>query len=566
MNRNLDSRFALAPEASIKRSKMKRPSELKTSFDIGQVIPIYSDEVLPGDTHSIKLSKVVRLQTPITPFMGNIYLDTYWYFVPLRLVWEHTKEFYGENTQSAWVPQVSYTIPQISAPSGGWNVGTLADYFGWPTGVSNYTGSALYFRAYALVMNEFFRSTAVTDPLYIPMGDATQTGSNGSSYIYDVANGGAPFVAAKGFDYFTACLPSPQFGSDVAIGLTGLSADAPVVPGADNPSSSFSNVSMHFLNPAGQSTSVTNNQALYVSNISNNKVLQRSGVDATGLSGATAIVPGNLHAIIDQSVFNNFTVSINAFRTAFQLQKFYEKTARTGQRFREIILAHFGCSNGDARMQVPEYLGGSRCPIAVNQVVQTSQTATTPQGTTAAYSVTSDVNFEFVKSFTEPGILLGLACARYDHVYQQGLERRFSRLTREDFYWPEFQNLGEMAVLNKEIYLQGNSVVDGDGNIIDDQVFGYQEYAADYRYKVSLCTGEMRSAAAISLDVWHLGDDYSQLPSLSDGWIREDKSNVDRVLQVQSSVANQLFGDFWFETTSVRPMPMYSIPGLVDHH
>lgn len=577
MNRNVESRFALAPDVSIGRSKIRRPNELKTSFNVGDVVPIYLDEVLPGDTHIVKTSQVVRLQTPITPFMDNIYLDTYYYFVPMRLVWEHTKEFYGENTQSAWIPQAQYTIPQIVAPSGGWNVGTLADYFGLPTGVGDISVSALPFRSYALIMNEFFRSTALTDPLYIPVGDATQTGSNGGSYVTDVANGGLPFKAAKYHDYFTSALPGPQYGPDVFLGLGG---EAPVVGNGLNlgltDGTGFLSLNWtRFTSNYGLDMSA--GMGKIVGSISGQNTTDYPAIvqptaqsPAIGLGVPTKTQLGDDLAysglVADLGASGQFGFSINMMRTAFQIQKFYEKQARSGSRMIETIKAMFGVDNPDYRLQRPEYLGGNRVPLAVNQVVQTSQSGTTPQGYTAAYSVTSDVSDSFTKSFTEPGYIIGLAVARYDHSYQDGIERFWSRKDKFDFYWPVFASLGEMGIKNKEIFAQGSSVVDADGNIVDDQIFGYQEAWADYRYKPSHVTGEMRSKYATSLDVWHLGDDYSQLPTLSDGWIREDKSNVDRVLQVTSSVSNQLFGDFFFDTISVRPMPVYSIPGLIDHH
>lgn len=563
MNRNVDSSFALAPSVSIGRSRFKRPSELKTSFNVGELIPIFIDEVLPGDTHTMKSSKVVRLQTPIAPFMDNLYLDFFWFFVPMRLTWEHTKQYFGENTESAWIQQTEYTMPQITSPAGGWIQNTLADYFGLPILVPNLSVSALPFRAYALICNEFFRSTALTDPLDIPINDSTQSGSNGTDYITDVVNGGMPFKVAKYFDYFTGALPAPQYGPDVFLGFTGESDIIPVYPDSNkfhsqsdlNSWNGGENTSLHWQdNSTGNAVS-----GYHLSMVSNGftQFTSNSG-NASG-----TMTPDNLWAKVSGT---DYGFTINQMRSAFQIQKFYERQARSGSRYIEVIKSMFNVDNPDYRLQRPEYLGGNRVPIAVNQVVQTSQTSSTPQGTVAGVSVTSDVHEDFTKSFTEHGYLIGLVCARYDHTYQDGIERFWSRKDKFDHYWPLFANLGEMAILNKEIYAQGNSVVDDDGRIIDEQVFGYQEAYADYRYKPSRVTGEMRSKSSQPLDVWHFADNYNSLPYLSDSWIREDKSNVDRTLQVSSEVSNQLFGDFFFDLVSVRPMPIFSIPGLIDHH
>lgn len=564
MNRNIESRFAMNPtNIDMSRSRFDRSFSHKTSFNVGQVIPFYVDEVLPGDTFDVKTSKVVRFQTLLTPMMDNVYLDTYYFFVPNRLVWEHWRQFCGENTESAWIPSIEYSVPQLTAPAGGWEIGTLADYFGIPTGVANLSVNALPFRAYALVMDEWFRDENLTDPLDIPVSDASVVGVNSGNYITDVAKGGKPFFASKYHDYFTSCLPAPQKGPDVSIPAV-QPGNLPVVALSDViPQPNFKNQPMKFVNLSGGQISPGNT---YV-----DPVLQRYG-DSWGFgintgseqaSGPrfTAAVPGNLWALQDGELG---VATINQLRLAFQVQKFYEKQARGGTRYIEILKSHFGVTSPDARLQRPEYLGGNRIPISINQVIQQSGTfadgsmQVTPQGTVTGQSLTTDVHSDFRKSFVEHGFIIGVMVARYNHTYQQGIERFWSRKDMFDYYWPVFANIGEQAVLNKEIYAQGNAQ--------DNEVFGYQEAWADYRYKPSRVSGEMRSAAPQSLDVWHLGDDYDALPSLSDQWIREDLATVNRVLAVSSDVSNQLFCDIYVQNRATRPMPLYSIPGLIDHH
>ena len=571
MNRNVESHFALNPtNIDIRRSTFDRSHSLKTSFNVGDIVPFFVDEVLPGDTFNVDTSKVVRLQTLLTPVMDNIYLDTYFFFVPNRLTWSHWKQFNGENTESAWIPQTEYEIPQITAPaSGGWSVGTIADYLGVPTGVPNLSVSALPFRAYALVMNEWFRDENLSDPLVVPVDDATVAGVNTGTFVTDVCKGGLPYKAAKYHDYFTSCLPSPQKGPDVTIpvaeagnyavvgngkplGWTDGSHVASAVPFVSNVSGFDRGVSF---GPLVGST-VANTLTFDITKNAGVPTQAQLGDDLSN-SGLIAVASGNAAA-----------ATINQLRMAFQIQKLYEKDARGGSRYIEILKSHFGVTSPDARLQRPEYLGGNRVPININQVVQQSATASgeTAQGTVTGMSVTTDTHSDFTKSFTEHGFVIGVMVARYDHTYQQGLERFWSRKDRFDYYWPVFANIGEQAVKNKEIYAQGPAQKDSAGNVIDDQVFGYQEAWADYRYKPSRVTGEMRSQYAQSLDVWHLADDYTALPALSDSWIREDKTNVDRVLAVTSSVSNQLFADIYIKNRTTRPMPMYSIPGLIDHH
>lgn len=558
MNRNTESHFSLAPHVDISRSRFDRSVKHTTSFDVGDIVPFFLDEVLPGDTFSVDTSKVVRMQTLLTPMMDNVYLDTYYFFVPNRLVWDHWKQFCGENTESAWIPETEYTMPQITSPANnGWAVGTIADYFGIPTGVSGLSVSALPFRAYALIMNEWFRDENLQDPLVVPTDDSTVAGVNTGTFVTDVAKGGKPFIAAKYHDYFTSCLPSPQKGPDVLI-PSATAGEYPVVSLNKEIDKTLNTSPVNFFAPGSSPNAPY--LTIHVNNSASGSAGLFQGDSFTNTfpvgSNYTNVAPANLFAVASGGI----GATINQLRLAFQIQKFYEQQARGGSRYTEVIRSFFGVTSPDARLQRPEYLGGNRVPINVNQIIQQSGTESsgTPQGTVVGQSLTTDSHSDFTKSFTEHGFIIGLMVARYDHTYQQGLNRLWSRKDKFDFYWPVFANIGEQPVKNKEIYAQGNSQ--------DDEVFGYQEAWADYRYKPNMVTGEMRSAYTQSLDVWHLADDYSTLPTLSDSWIREDKTTVDRVLAVTSSVSNQLFADIYVKNLCTRPMPMYSIPGLIDHH
>lgn len=559
MNRNTESHFSLLPRVDIQRSRFDRSASLKTSFNAGNIVPFFLEEVLPGDTFNVKTSRVVRMQTLLTPMMDNVYLDTYYFFVPNRLVWDHWKEFCGENTESAWIPETEYSIPQITAPAGGWNVGTLADYFGVPTGVSGLSVSALPFRAYALIMNEWFRDENLQDPLVVPTDDSTVAGVNTGTFVTDVAKGGLPYIACKYHDYFTSALPAPQKGPDVTIPIGELSNMPVVTSETPNDRSQF---------PATLTWFDRTGAAINSSSFGGIGLKQNSSTTAplaTGIGGPSGagyngneLVPANLVAVSSGMAT---AATINQLRLAFQIQKFYEKQARGGSRYTEVVRSFFGVTSPDARLQRPEYLGGNRTPINVNQVIQqsgTGESVNTPQGTVVGMSLTTDSHSDFTKSFTEHGFIIGVMVARYDHTYQQGLNRLWSRKDKFDYYWPVFANIGEQAIKNKEIYAQGNAT--------DDEVFGYQEAWAEYRYKPNQVTGEMRSQYAQSLDVWHLADDYSKLPSLSAEWIQEDGKTIDRVLAVSSDVANQFFADIYVKNYCTRPMSMYSIPGLIDHH
>lgn len=554
MSRNANGRFSQVPTAEVSRSTFDRSASIKTTFNAGDLVPFLVEEVLPGDTFVVDTSKVVRMQTPLTPIMDNIYLDTYYFFVPNRLVWRHWVNLMGENTESAWIPETQYTVPQVSAPSGGWQVGTIADYMGIPTGIAGISVNAMPFRAYSLICNDWFRDENLQDPLNISTEDATLTGSNGDNYITDCQLGGKPFVAGKLHDYYTSALPSPQKGPDVEVPL--FQGDIPVH--AKNeviPSSVSAGIMTFNVAPNPPADGVNFVPVMSSSPTQAGKYNIGGYVSPTGTVTSTRMGPNNLWA--DVSTLS--TVTINTLRLAFQTQKYFEKLARGGSRYIESIKVNFNVTNPDYRLQRPEYLGGNRIPITINQVIQQSQsTESSPQGSTTGQSLTTDRHSDFTKSFTEHGYIIGLMVARYHHTYQQGLSKMWSRKSALDFYFPVFANLGEMPIYNKEIYCQGTAA--------DDEVFGYQEAWAEYRYRPSICTGEMRSTYAQSLDIWHLGDDYTSQPYLSPTWIKEDKTNIDRVLAVSSSVSNQFFADIFVKCRATRPMPVFSVPGLIDHH
>lgn len=546
-NRNVESHFAYNPtNIDIQRSSFDLSRSWKTTFNVGDIVPLCPPmEVLPGDTFQVDTSKVVRLQTLLTPMMDNLYMDTYWFFVPNRLVWDHWKQFMGENTESAWLPSTEYSVPQITPPEAGWNIGTIADYFGLPLGgsatdIPGYEVSALPFRGYALICNEWFRSEVVSDPLVISTGDADQQGSNGSG-LADVALGGLPYKAAKFFDLFTGCLPSPQKGPDVKIPIT---------------SSGFAPVSTRQVAHSyeGGPVKFRTGSSSGINLISQNGM--SSGTASFNASSTTnAVHPSNLWAFVQDAAS-----TINDLRLAFQIQKLYEKDARGGSRYIEVLKSHFGVTSPDARLQRPEYLGGNRIPLNINQVIQQSGDANdTFLGDLGATSLTVDNHSDFTHSFVEHGMLFCLGVVRYDHTYQQNVEKMWTRKSRFDFYWPVLANIGEQPVYKRQISVAGAQPQ-------WDEVFGYNEAWAEYRYLPNGVSCEMRSDAPQSLDSWHLADDYADQPTLSDAWIREDKSNVDRVLAVSSSVSKQCFADFYFKIKATRPMPVYSVPGLIDHH
>lgn len=553
MNRNTQAHFATNPtNIDISRSKFTRPSTHKTTFNTGDLIPIYIDEVLPGDTAIMDMSAIVRMSTPIYPVMDNAFCDIYYFFVPNRLVWEHWREFNGQNNTTFWEQPTEYEIPTTTAPSGGWAKGTIADYMGIPTLIENIEINSLPFRAYCLIYNEWFRDENLKQPANVNLDDTNQTGSNGTNYITDAQLGGMPAKAAKYPDYFTTALPEPQKGPDV---MLPLGQTAPITGQMMVLSSSETDEVKGHLYTPGTNTTYADLQVHHPQGTGTLGQIGLKYINGDTLTEGNETFTNNLEADLSQAT----GATINMLRQAFAIQRLYEKDARGGTRYTEIIRAHFGVISPDARQQRPEYLGGSRFPININQVVQTSSTdTTTPQGNVSAYSLTGMSKHTYTKSFTEHGYIIGLAVVRTDHTYQQGIERMWSRKKRFDFYWPSLANIGEQAILNKEIYAQGTDA--------DEEAFGYQEAWAEYRYKPSRVSSAFRSNYQTTLDAWHYADYYTSQPILGSEWIDETRANMNRTIAVQDQLEDQFIADFYFRNTMVRPMPMYSIPGLIDHH
>lgn len=522
VNRSTQHLFSQIPSTQIPRSVFDRSHGYKTTFNSGFLVPFYVDEVLPGDSFKLTATLFARLATPIVPFMDNLYLETFFFFVPNRLVWDNWQKFNGEQKNPS--DSTDFLIPTVS----GTNVQnqTLWDYFGLPTNVNNALKvNALPFRAYNLIFNEWFRDENLQDSLNVPTGDGPDNLTD-----YNLVRRG------KRHDYFTSCLPWPQKGPGVEISIGGQANVSIVGNGSpvftDHPGT----------NVVGNLVATTNtaSNVVYTTSIgSPDKILTWSNPALSATADLSTATP----------------ISINDLRQAFQIQKLYERDARGGTRYTEILRSHFGVISPDARLQRPEYLGGSSARISINPVQQTSATnETTPQGNLAAFGVVSDSFHGFSKSFVEHGYVFGFVNVRADLTYQQGLNRMWSRQGRFDFYWPVLAHLGEQAVLNKEIFAQGTAD--------DDKVFGYQERFAEYRYYPGQITGKFRSTDPQPLDSWHLAQKFSSLPTLSSQFI-QDNPPVERVIAVQDEP--QFLFDSYIRLKCARPMPVYSVPGLVDH-
>lgn len=601
MNRNTELHFGSVPKVNIKRSSFDRSCSVKTTMNVGSLIPLKVMEVLPGDTVEMDLASMVRMATPIYPVMDNLFADYYSFFVPNRLLWTHHNAFWGEN-DNPWTQTTEYEIPQIQAPTGGWTEGTIADYFGIPTKVANLKVNALPFRGYARIWNDWFRDENLKANCHIYTDETTRTGVNSGDYVTATELGGLPCKVAKMHDYFTSCLPSAQKGPAVSIPLgtvapiTGTATATTTLSGGSvsttingqgnkqvKPGSGTFDPGEYGMSFKYVDGSQLGGNALTFGMIPTQATSTSANITAgntTGtLSNMKAVTPNNLYANVSgltaSSTLTNPTASTNvnianlsanlaqataatigALRTAFALSAYYERCGRYGTRYIEYLRGIFGVTSSDARMQRAEYLGGKRVPINMDQIIQTSATdQTSPQGNTAGFSCTIDKSSLFTKSFEEHGYLFVLVCIRPEHTYQQGLQRMWSRKKWVDFYNPVFAHLSEQPVYLKELYAQGTAQ--------DDEAFGYQEAWADYRYEPNNVTGYMRSNATGSLDVWHYADNYNSRPYLSAEWIDETVENVDRTIAVTSQLTHQFIGDFYFKMKWVRPMPVYSIPKLV---
>ncbi|UDN67641.1 major capsid protein [robinz microvirus RP_81] len=515
--------FAQVPKAEIPRSSFDRSSGYKSTINSGYLTPIFCDEVLPGDTFSLNMSVFARLATPLHPIMDNMFISSFWFFVPLRLVWANFQKFMGEQANPG--DSIDFLVPQMSPAAGGYAAQSIYDYVGLPVGVANFNHSSLPFRAYNLIWNEWYRDQNLQNSVTVSKADTNDPPGN-----YTLLRRG------KRHDYFTSALPWPQKGPGMSIPL---GTSAPI------------RTSQTALTGTAQALrwgDTTAGAAIGTGAIGN--AAGGTVINTTSTGGTTTIWPTNL--VADLSTASAAT--INQLRQAFQVQKLYERDARGGTRYTEIVRAHFNVVSPDARLQRPEYLGGGQSAVNVHQVPQTAQADDSPTGTLGAYGTAAFSGHGFSKSFTEHGIILGLVSVRADLNYQQGLNRMWSRRTKLDFYWPALAMIGEQTILNKEIYCQGTAA--------DENVFGYQERFAEYRYRPSVITGQMRSSYPQSLDTWHLAQDFTALPALNAAFI-EDNPPIDRIIAVPTEP--QFIIDAYFRLRCARPMPVFGVPGLIDH-
>lgn len=552
--------FSAIPKANVPRSVFRRNHNLKTTINTDYLYPIYVDECLPGDTFVFKQHIFARLSTPLTPIMDNLYLDTFYFAVPIRLVDKDFKKLMGERPFGDI--RNDYTTPVLNTGNGV-RVGSLSDYLGIPINVANLDFVPCWHRAYNLVYNEYFRDENLCPA--VPIAGVHEDGTVSTESLSDYTL----LKRGKRKNYLTGCLPFPQKGSPVSLSIAGT---APVW-GTGLPSwfipldANAPQSGAIFLRNGGNTISGTSAtqftpEASLRPNPANESTKMNSGSMFGFITREENALSGSLNRTtgLEADLTSSTSVTVNQLREAFAIQQLLETDARGGTRYIELVRAHFNVISPDARLQRPEYLGGQSVSLDVTTVAQTSETNTTPQGNLASF-VTAKNHAGWTKSFTEHCLIIGLANVRADLSYQQGLPRMFSRRTKFDFYFPELANLGEQAVLNKEIYAQGKSVLDSDGKIVDDQPFGYQERWAEYRYHDNMITGQFRSTANLSLDYWHLAQKFDSLPVLGKTFI-EEAVPIDRVLAVNTATAPNMIVDGWFEVKCARPMPLYSVPGL----